>query len=147
MTDYLKLLNYSYAVTMCSDSCLHSRLDYLCGYIFDIHPYDSELADSIAAKVLEVITAITERKTFEYIKDEDKYESYIVMCHMPFIAERITWGGSIRGAFWEYPIKLECCGLYCEDDDGYEPVLGIVLPDEKWILFVQAMNAFIKEDN
>lgn len=51
-----------------------------------------------ARKAVEVCAAINDRQTFDYINDPNDYLWYLLMCNMPFFAERLECGISIRGA-------------------------------------------------
>ena len=51
--------------------------------------------------MLEVIDVIINQTQFEYIKDEAKYLNYLTMVNMPFLSNKIEWGTSIRGAWFD----------------------------------------------
>ena len=94
-----------------------SPLEFLVDYIFDIATYDGSQSKKIGTKMIEVIDAINNKTTFDYIKDEDNYTWYLMVCNLPFVANRIEWGCSIRGAWWEGDVTLRTCGLVDEDGD------------------------------
>lgn len=77
-----------------------NKLQYLGQYIFDFTTYDSEMDEYFAKKMIEVLKAIEERTTFEYIKKD--YINYLTMANMPFLYDNLDWGGSIRGAWFDY---------------------------------------------
>lgn len=79
-----------------------NKLEFVGNHIFDFTTYDSELDAKFAKRMLEVIEAISNRTTFEYHgQGQEKYENYIIMCNMPFLADKIEWGTSIRGAWFD----------------------------------------------
>lgn len=116
-----------------------SRLTYLSEYIFDFTTYDGGVAELFATKALEVCAAISDGKTFDYIKDPDNYQWYLLMCNMPFFAERLSWGGSIRGAWWDNSITLDSCGLFL---DGGQIVDTMEFTRDEWAEFIAAVLAF-----
>jgi len=124
-----------------------SRLDYLGEYIFKFTTYDSEYSEMFAAKALEVCAAISDCKTFEYIKEPERYRWYLLMCNMPFFEERIGWGGSIRGAWWggrpKKPIEFDSCGLFL---DGEQVTKTLQFTDDEWKQFIEALREFAAGD-
>jgi len=126
----------------------YSRLEYLSDYIFDFSVYDSEIAESFAFHALQVCHAINTRTTFKFIEDPDNYRWYLLMCNMPFFMNKISWGTSIRGAFWQGPfefergetvnIKPDLSGLF----DGKEQLLGMEFTLEEWDDFIKALVEF-----
>lgn len=96
---YLEMLENSYAMTCDEESSPpNSRLDYVGEYIFNFTTYDSDMSVLFAKKAIEACLAITEKATFEYIKDPEQYKWFLLMCNMPFFQPKLSWGGSIRGA-------------------------------------------------
>ena len=96
MNHYQKMLSDGLAASETGN-----RLQYLSDEIFDFVTYDSEMAELFSKKAVEVCKAITERKTFEYIEDnQENLIWYLMMCNTPFFLERIEWGTSVRGAWW-----------------------------------------------
>lgn len=97
------------------DDCVapRSKLEYIGDHIFDFTTYDSAMDEYLAAKMIEVLESIHTRTTFDYHgKNEENYINYITMVNMPFLADKLSWGGSIRGAWFEggngeYKIGLE----------------------------------------
>lgn len=133
----LALLEHSYTVTCAHDET--TRLYYLADYIFDFTTYDSEMGELFASKALEVCAAITERKTFDYIKDREQYIWYLTMVNMPFFANRIEWGTSIRGAWWDHSITFDSCGIWVGQEQCAEPV---TFTQEQWGEFARALVDF-----
>lgn len=140
--DYLELLENSYRVAVESDECPPSRLAFLGEQIFDFTTYDSGISELFAKKAIEVCDSINKRTTFDYIKDQENYIWFLLMCNMPFFACRLEWGASIRGAWWDAG-RLESCGLYSGDDQ----ILSIEFTYEEWTRFAEALVVFaLKED-
>jgi len=136
---YLSLLNHSYETV--KEETNIERCEYLAEYIFEFTTYENVVSSLMAQKCLEVCKAISDRKTFEYIETKEGNLWYLIMVNMPFIADKITWGTSIRGAFWENRIKITSCGLYA----GFEQVLELELTVADWIEFIEDMILFAKE--
>ena len=140
--DYLKLLEHSYRVAVALDECPpDSRLEYLGEQVFGFTTYDGEMSALFAGKAIEVCGAINNGATFDYIKDPENYRWFLLMCNMPFFADRLEWGTSIRGAWWDAN-KLESCGLY----EGEEQVLSLDFTREQWGEFAKALVAFARSD-
>ena len=79
-----------------------SRIEYIAEIIFGFETYESEVKSLLCKKALEVCKAITERKTFEYISTEEGNQWYLILTQMPFFQNKIEWGCSIRGAWWDH---------------------------------------------
>ena len=124
-----------------------SRLEYLSDHIFDFTTYDGEMSELFARRALEVCAAISNSTTFDYIKDAEQYRWYLVMCNMPFFADKIEWGTSVRGAWWGEPphekIKFDSCGLWLDGRQLYEPM---EFSRDQWREFIAAVLAFGSEE-
>ena len=126
-----------------------SRLEYLGDHIFNFKTYESEYSELFAKKALEVCAAISDSKTFEYIKAPENRLWYLLMVNMPFFADKLEWGTSIRGAWWgESPhelIKFDSCGLWLDGKQLYEPM---EFTRDQWRDFIAAVLAFgVEEPN
>jgi hypothetical protein len=140
--DYLKLLEHSFEMekeVSGSGSGPKSRLEYLGEYIFNFTTYDSEMSELFAAKAVEICAAINCDKTFEYIKDQNNYIWFLLMCNMPFFVDKLEWGVSIRGAWWDYDIEFSSYGLW----NGDEQLTEIMkFNSDEWKLFIDAFINF-----
>lgn len=126
----------------------YSKLEFLSDNIFEFITLDSEIAEYFAFRAIQVCQAINDRTTFQFIEDSDNYRWYLAMCNMPFFADKISWGCSIRGAFWKQPldpesgkfvsIKPSLCGLF----DGQEQLLDMEFTLEEWKNFIKALIEF-----
>lgn len=143
--DYLKLLTHSFGVQKkCYDSPLESRLEFLSEYIFNFTTYDSEMSKLFCRKAVEVCAAINDGTTYEYIKDTDNYQWFLIMCNMPFFENKLSWGCSIRGAWWSVEprshFEIDSCGLW----DGKEQIIETMkFSEEEWRRFIAAVIAFV----
>ena len=83
---------------------LEWKLIWLCDDVFDLTTYNPALSVDYGKTILEVMTAIRDRKTFEYIEvnNEASYSKYIAVCNWFNIHNLIEWGTSIRGAWFEF---------------------------------------------
>ena len=138
VTDYKALLEHSYAMHSSSSYCKESRAQYLSQEIFNFKTYSDEMDSLFSSKAVEVCEAITNRTTFGYIKDQRDHEWFLIMCNMPFFADRISWGSSIRSAFWE-PSSFETLGLWHGDEQITESI-DFELDD--WESFMRALIEF-----
>lgn len=125
-----------------------TRLEYLSQHIFDFTTYDPEMDELFARKAVEVCQAISNGTTFHYIGNAENYQWYLVMCNMPFFSERMSWGTSIRGAWWdlgpESTTKLKSCGLWSDEP---RQIMSVTFSSvEDWKQFVQAVIDFAAPD-
>ncbi len=140
--DYLQLLKHSY-IKHCEyegDTDVYSYLD-LC--VFDFTTYDDQITALFSRKALEVCDVINRKATFEYIQDEENYKWYLIMANTCFFKDKLNWGTSIRGAWWddcEYTLDVGC--FYIGDDYIKKP---IKLVKAEWMEFVSAMVEFVKQ--
>ena len=142
--DYLKLLEHSFTVGKEVMECPpESRFEFLAESIFGFTTYDSDMSDLFGRKAVEVCTAINDRKTFGYQKEGDGYQWYLIMCNMPFFADKLEWGASIRGAWWDLHgskmFELSSCALWENDHQILTP---LQFNEEQWKSFVAAMAIF-----
>ena len=124
-----------------------SRLTYLSHFIFHFTLYDSSMDEVFAKKALEVCEVILYELTYYYIKDKENYKWYLIMCNFPFFTKRISWGTSIRGAFWDVPFRQEkiefsSCGLFKD----HEQILDLEFTLDEWKEFIGAVIEFGKRE-
>jgi len=142
--DFLNLLEHSYEENKANrgDQALE-RLEFLADDIFDFTTYENTVSSMMAQKAIEVCMAINDKKTFDYISNEQGNLWYLIMVNMPFFQNKLEWGTSIRGAWWDlYGDKtfvIESCGLF---EDG-EQLLEMRLNEKQWGEFIEAMIKFI----
>lgn len=146
--DYRSMLEEGRAETDASNGNHRtSRLDYLGNHIFNFTTYESEYSEMFAKKALEVCAAISDGKTFEYIKEPGGRLWYLLMVNMPFFANKLEWGTSIRGAWWGPPphkkIEFSSCGLFLGGKQLHEPMAFTL---EQWREFIDAVVAFGLEE-
>lgn len=106
MKNFIEILEEKFQEEKQWNECLDTKIEFIGNTIFDFTTYDSEMDEYFALKMIEVIECIINRTTFDYQKDN--YINYLTMVNMPFLSEKLEWGGSIRGAwidnFKEYKI-------------------------------------------
>lgn len=145
--DYLKLLEHSYKKTKdCLGDNQMDKLEYLADHIFGFTTYENIVSSMMAQKCLEVCVVISNKKTFEYIKTEEGNLWYLIMVNMPFFQDKLEWGTSIRGAWWNLygnrKFSINTCGLFQGDEQMDEIVFG----EEQWPIFIEAMIQFAKKE-
>lgn len=142
--EYRRMLEEGYEAIASADPI--SRLEYLGDHIFDFTTYDGEMAEFFASRALEVCAAISEKTTFDYIKDTEQYRWFLVMVNMPFFSDKITWGMSVHGAWWSEPprtkIKFDTCGLWL---DGEQVRTEMEFTRDEWERFISAMREFASD--
>lgn len=144
--DYLELLEHSFEMEMADtgyECPQKTRLAYLSEHIFSFTTYDSEKDELFGRKAIEICEAINEGRTFDFIKDTDNYTWFLVMCNMPFFADRLEWGTSIRGAWWSAcdhrKIELSSCGLWVGDEQLID---ALKFSADEWKKFISALIEF-----
>lgn len=137
--DYLKLLEESFGKEDYED---YSRLEFLAEEVFGFTTYENHISPFMADKALQVCEAITDSTTFDYINTKEGNLWYLVMVNMPFFEDKIEWGCSIRGAWWDLYGKktfaISSCGLFYEG----EQVLLLQLDKDQWKELIKAMLTF-----
>lgn len=78
-----------------------TKQEFLSSNVFNFATYDAEIEHLFVTKALEVCDAISNRTTFEYIKDAENYKWFLIMVNIKFFEESIEWGTSVRGAWWD----------------------------------------------
>ena len=90
-----------------------SKFEFL-SQILNFTTYDSEIDELFSVKMIEVLTCIVNKETFKYQEESrENYINYLLMCNMPFLTDKLDWGGSIRGAWFSYD-KFEIEGIKIE---------------------------------
>lgn len=139
--DYLALLEHSFVVSKEVGECWpESRFEYLSDNIFDFTTYDMEMSVLFARKAVEVCSAINSRSTFDYIASPSDYQWFLLMCNMPFFADKLEWGSSIRGAWWRNDsIEFASCGLWVGNEQLCKT---IEFSRSEWEKFIDAIIEF-----
>lgn len=133
MNKYIKQLNELFDPTELS-GLDGSKFEFLAAEIFDFTTYDSEVDILWSKRMIEVLEAILNRKTFDYIQSsKENYYNYLTMCNMPFLADKLEWGGSIRGAWFD-------CSEYDKEDYDF---LNIQVPKKEFKLFVTQLLIWV----
>lgn len=101
MGKFIEILEKNYKEQSLMGLELESKMEYLGSVVFDFTTYHGEMDIIFAEKMIPVLKAIYERSTFEYIKDTEQYVNYLLMVNMPFLVDKLEWGGSIRGAWFD----------------------------------------------
>lgn len=82
-----------------------SKYEWAAHRVFDLVTYDSSLDEMFVKDIIEVCKEILEERTYEYIRDQDNYIKYILVCQILDKFHWIEWGTSIRGAWFEVDIR------------------------------------------
>lgn len=101
-TNYKEMIDKSYNEIISNTCNPQTKLEFLGNYIFDFVTYDSNLDEYFAKKMIEVLDVILNRATFQYIDlSHDNYLNFITMCNMQFLSDKIEYGTSIRGSWFD----------------------------------------------
>lgn len=114
-----------------AESTVCSPLEFFATEILDIITYDDAMDTLFVTKTLEVYKAITYRTTFAYVEHAENYLWFLIMCNTPFFADRITWGTSIRGAWWTNPLAINLGGWGQHTHSGLIETMTLILNEVK----------------
>ena len=81
---------------------LDNRYGWLSSWFFDVTTYDGDLDIEFGKNIYEVMLQIYNRTVFDYIKDENKYKTYIIVCNLFISFKLLDWGTSIRSAWFDF---------------------------------------------
>jgi hypothetical protein len=133
------ILRHSYEM----DGQAETRSGFLANAIFGFITYDDDIDTIFGRKAVEVCLAITEKRTFAYQEETDNYQWYLLMVNMPFFRDKLEWGTSIRGAWWNIhgddTFTLTSDGLWV----GREQQTTWTFHEKSWEAFIFAMAKFI----
>jgi len=101
MGKFIKILDENYKKQAEMGIELDTKMEYLGRVIFDFTTYDGTIDVLFAERMIPVLKCILNRTTFEYQKDEKQNINYLTMVNMPFLVDKLDWGGSIRGAWFD----------------------------------------------
>jgi len=127
MKNFIEILEKEYQEQKEYNECLGSRLDFIGETIFNFTMYDGDASERFALKMIEVIESLINRTTFEYQKEN--YDNYLTMVNMPFLVDKLEWGGSIRGAWLDYSKEYTISYDIKIEKDEIEPFLTQLI---KW---------------
>lgn len=80
---------------------MDDRLEFLSMTVFKFVTYDAELDALFVRKALATCSAISNKDTASMVFDKENYLWFVVMCNMPFFEGKLSWGTSIRYAYWD----------------------------------------------
>lgn len=128
MKDFKKELDDLYKMWQEMECPPETKMEFLGSTIFDFTTYDSAIDILFAEKMIEVLECILNRTTFEYQTDNDKYIDYLVMVNMPFLNDKLNWGTSVRGAWFDcgFDVKLDCDRLIIEKGEFEEFIKQLI---------------------
>ena len=84
-----------------SDCIDCNKYTWAASEVFNLVTYDDFLDEVFVKDIVDVLKAILKRETFEYIRDGKNYMKYVWICNLLMEFHWISWGTSIRGAWFE----------------------------------------------
>jgi len=104
--DYLELIKKEYSTSFHD---YINKYDFL-NELFSFAVYEADIEKQMVKDMVEVLRAILNGETYEYIKSPSRHKKYIHMVNTPFLYDKLHWGTSVRGAWLdddkEYYIEL-----------------------------------------
>jgi hypothetical protein len=107
MRNFKKELDELYKFGQKMECPPETKMEFLGATIFNFTTYDGEIDILFAEKMIEVLECILNGTTFAYQANKDKYINYLTMVNMPFMTEKLEWGTSIRGAWFNDYYRYE----------------------------------------
>ena len=123
---------------------------FLSESIFNFTLYDYGLAEAFALRMLEVIQAIFIDQTLAYLREnEEQRLNYFIMVNMPFLADKLTWGMSIRNATFSImeDIIIEGIVPHLSDASGIMTNNSILVKDDQLDAFMFALLEWVDNDS
>lgn len=121
--EVMKVYEYGYYGFANSSLCCENRYQWAASEIFDLVTYDGYVDEIFVRKIIEVCKVIHEKRTSEYIEDEENYLIYMLVCQLLYRKDWIAWGSSIRGAWFD------CCN---KSEDIYHTTGYVKSKQEEW---------------
>lgn len=128
MGKFLKILDENYKEQSEMGIELDSKMEYLGSVIFDFTTYDGEINILFAERMVPVLKCILDRTTFEYQKNKEQYINYLTMVNMPFLTDKLDWGGSIRGAWFDNwkEYEIDCGRIKIEKQEFTQFITDLI---------------------
>jgi len=131
--DYTDKLNEMYQDAKCLDPDI-TKMGFLGNRVFDFTTYVDEFDVILGERMLAVCMAIANKKTFYFINQSDEnHLNYIIMCNSPFLKDKLEWGTSIRGAWFDFEKEFQ---IYYDEFI----VKGLDMPD-----FINQLHKWVSE--
>lgn len=126
------------------------RIEFLGEQIFGLTTYDSGKDSTLSIlthKHLEVVEAITNRTNYEYISIPGNNFWYSMVVNMSFVKDKLNWGTSIRGGWWDEPTLMagnpyQDVNIEVRREDPSEHWVMIFNDRKCWTAFMSAILAF-----
>lgn len=133
MGKFVQELDKNYQFWKEEECAPESKLEYLGKIVFGFTTYSGDLDVLFAEKMLPVLRCIINRTNFEYIKDSDQHVNYIAMCNSPFLVDKLEWGTSIRGAWFDSykRYEIDCGRIVVEAGEIKEFITDVIEWAEK----------------
>ena len=115
-----------------------NKIQFIGSTIFGFTTYDDEIDEIFAKCMLEVCECILNGTSTQYQNTRTKYFNYLTMVNMPFLVDKLDWGTSIRGAWFdEYGHASEPKEYYID--------LDFSIPKSDIKKFIKALLEWSKE--
>jgi len=138
-TNYKLTLQSLYIQSKQTDREVDSKTEFVGEDIFDFVTYDANVTEMLANKMLEVINVILNKSNSQYQENPQNYLTYLMMVNMPFLKDKLDWGTSIRGAFFdEY-------GHHSDKEDFYRITPELNVPKKEIKHFLSQLILWVKE--
>jgi len=106
-----------------------TKYHYLAENIFEFTTYDEDVDMLWAMQMVDVCEAIISHNTHKYQKESnDNYLTYLTMVNMPFLVDKLDWGTSIRGAWFDerHSFEVTALGIVVSSSDTKEFIADLI---------------------
>jgi hypothetical protein len=145
--DLRKIFEFSYAEEI-QNTCNETKYEWAANLVFNLTTYDGSLDELFVKKIIEICKVILDGKNYEYIRDENNYKDFILVCQLLHNFDWINWGTSIRGAWFErgsrarYLLENYSASQYIDDEWREKGHPDIPFSEENLRLLIE----FIEEE-
>jgi hypothetical protein len=141
LMNYKALLDEKFEESKSYAGC-ETQIDFVGDVIFEFTTYDSNINELFTRKMIEVLKCILEKSNFQYQDaSEGNYLNYLTMVNMPFLADKLEWGSSIRGAWFdEY-------GHHSEQQPTSYHIYNFEIPKKDITIFIKDLIEWVYLDN
>lgn len=101
MKNYIEILDTEYQSSKHTECAPDSKVEFLGQSVFGFTTDDGEIDLLFSQKMIDVINVILNNTNYQYIKSRKNYLNYLTMVNMPFLQDKLDYGTSIRGAWFD----------------------------------------------
>lgn len=118
-----------------------SRYETVAG-MFGITTYDSGMDEALVRIMMPTLLAIGNKTSYSLVPDPQKYLHFCITVNMPLLKMRLSWGTSIRGAWYNFKNAFNPHhGLVGTGSSGFDIIDAEPIREGDEASFIQLINA------